>query len=481
MSDFPILPLGELVKIKGGKRLPKGSALQADENSHPYIRVRDMGERFIPNGGLEYVPDEVFPKIQRYIVKENDVIISIVGTIGLVSVIDTRFHLASQTENCAKLSGLDRADALYLYYFLSSPYGQQEIKETTVGAVQAKLPLYNIEKIPVFWPDRNVREAIVASLGGVDDKIELNRQTNQTLENIAQAIFKSWFVDFEPTRAKIKAKHALTLALSQRERGQKNPLPLGEDLGEGNKDTIERAAICAISGKTDAELDQLDPDTLQQLKTTAALFPDTLVDSELGQIPEGWNNGTLDDLCNLNAKSWTKKNAPEEVCYVDLANTKNGVIEDIQYYSWEEAPSRAKRILNKGDTIIGTVRPGNRSFSIIGEVDKQLTASTGFAVLTPKKAEYVEFVFVAATSDVNIDRIAHLADGGAYPAVRPDVVTSMQLIIPSDVAMSAFSRLTEELFKKRDCNLISKAIFQELRDALLPKLLSGELDINDAV
>ena len=103
VSKFQVLQLGDLVKIKGGKRLPKGAMLQTKVNLHPYIRVRDMGERFIPNDNLEYVPNEIFPKIQRYIVEKNDLIISIVGTIGLVSIIDERFHLASQTENCAKV------------------------------------------------------------------------------------------------------------------------------------------------------------------------------------------------------------------------------------------------------------------------------------------------------------------------------------------------------------------------------------------
>ena len=102
----------------------------------------------------------------------------------------------------------------------------------------------------------------------LDDKIELNRQINQTLEAMAQAIFKSWFVDFEPVKAKIAAIEA------------------GED-AEG----ITRAAMSAISGKTDEELDQLQaeqPEYYTQLKTTAELFPAAMQDSELGEIPEGW-------------------------------------------------------------------------------------------------------------------------------------------------------------------------------------------------
>ena len=104
-AEWPAVPLGSLVSVKGGKRLPKGDNLQVEPTSHPYIRVRDMGQRYLPDTGLEYVPVDVFPKIKRYIVEENDVLISIVGTIGLVSIVDERFHLASQTENCAKLTG----------------------------------------------------------------------------------------------------------------------------------------------------------------------------------------------------------------------------------------------------------------------------------------------------------------------------------------------------------------------------------------
>ncbi len=181
------------------------------------------------------------------------------------------------------------------------------------------------------------------------------------------------------------------------------------------------------------------------------------------------------DLSQLNSLSWTKKSKPDELWYVDLANTKHGVIEDINYYSWEDAPSRARRVLRVGDTIVGTVRPGNRSFSFIGQSDKQLTASTGFAVLTPNEDHLKEFIYLAATSDENIDRLAHLADGGAYPAVRPDVVPALDIVIPSDSLINRFSLLTKSLFEARNRNLESENTLKNVRDTLLPKLLSGEL------
>ena len=292
-------PLGDIVTVKGGKRLPKGQQLQTAPNTHPYIRVRDMGQRFIPRNGLEYISDEVFLKISRYIVNTNDVIISIVGTIGLVSVIDDFFDNASQTENCAKLTRLDRNDALYLYYYLISEMGQEEIRVGTVGAVQAKLPLYNIEKINVFWPERNIRKQIVNQLSTLDSKIELNQQTNQTLEAIAQAIFKSWFVDFDPVKAKMAAKEKWLSNHSPLEGKSKNaskaqhdsvgshPLERENDLEEA----MNLAAMSVISSKSTEELMELkqnNSDAYAQLAKTAALFPSAMQASELGDIPEGW-------------------------------------------------------------------------------------------------------------------------------------------------------------------------------------------------
>lgn len=117
--------LGDIAKIKGGKRLPKGEVLQDVKNSHPYLRIVDMGEKFIKKPSLQYVPDDVFPKISRYITNTNDVLISIVGTIGLVAIVDSELDNASLTENCVKLTcDTDKIDPQFLYYFLSSATGQ---------------------------------------------------------------------------------------------------------------------------------------------------------------------------------------------------------------------------------------------------------------------------------------------------------------------------------------------------------------------
>ena len=445
--------LGDIVKIKGGKRLPKSSQLQVIKNDHPYIRVRDMGERYLPRNGLEYVPDNVFPSISRYIVNTNDLILSIVGTVGLVSIVDEYCNNASLTENCVKLTGLDEKDAKYLYYYLLSQYGKEEIKARTVGAVQPKLPLYNIEKIQIRWFDKLIREKIVTCLSTLDDKIQLNNQTNQTLESIAQAIFKSWFIDFEPVRAKIAAKQN------------------GED--------PEIAAMCVISGKSEEDLKKMAEEDFAELQATAALFPDELVESELGEVPRGWFKTDLSILADLNVQSWTKKNCPEKVTYVDLSNTKWGVIQQTEEFIFEKAPSRARRVLKIGDTIVGTVRPANGSYAFIQR--ENLTGSTGFAVLSPKHKNYAEFIYIVATDKENIKRLAHLADGGAYPAVSYDTVLNTPCILPienKDGVLNLFHKNVKEFYLLSASKFEENNILASIRDTLLPKLLSGELDVS---
>ena len=121
-SEFNTAVLGDLVTIKGGKRLPKGARLISEKNSHPYIKVKDMngGKKVRLSKTFEYVDDVTQKSIKNYIVNKNDIIISIVGTIGLVSVIDDSLDNANLTENCVKLINLTNVDKDYLYYFLTS-------------------------------------------------------------------------------------------------------------------------------------------------------------------------------------------------------------------------------------------------------------------------------------------------------------------------------------------------------------------------
>lgn len=185
--------LGEVCEIRGGKRLPKGENLVTYKTNHPYIRITDLEDNQIKKHQLQFVTDEVFKSISKYIVNTGDVITSIVGSIGFVAFIDKDLNNASLTENCVRFVNLKNLDSKFLYYFLISKDGQGEITKNTVGAVQKKLPIYGVQNIQILLPPLPEQKSIAATLSSFDDKIELLREENKTLEEIGKTIFKEWF------------------------------------------------------------------------------------------------------------------------------------------------------------------------------------------------------------------------------------------------------------------------------------------------
>lgn len=352
------------------------------------------------------------------------------------------------------------------YYLLAWLISSRElllgkVENTGIGA--GKLDTKILQDLDVPVPPKAELLRLELFSKALDDKIILNQNINHTLEQMAQALFKSWFVDFEPVKVKIAVLEA-----------------------GGSQADATLAAMSAISGKdTDAlaVFEREHPEQYAELKATAELFPLAMQDSELGEIPEGWFVSNLSEVALLNVESWSKKNAPESVNYVDLANTKWGIVNSIETYQFSDAPSRARRILKPHDTIVGTVRPGNGSYSYINKTG--LTGSTGFAVLTPKARVFSEYIYLCATSSESIERLAHLADGGAYPAVNADVVLSTQCVLPAareirDTLLKIFSSRTEVFFSYRANSLSQNELLSNIRDTLLPKLLSGEITLPEA-
>lgn len=254
---------------------------------------------------------------------------------------------------------------------------------------------------------------------------------------------------------------------------------------------VRRAAAKVLATLDDriANLRQTNA-TLQAI--AAALFksrfvdfdgvpPEDMQESELGLIPKGWRVGTLADLCELNASKWTGKKHPSIVRYIDLSGVSSNRIEAITEYVFNEAPSRARMHLREGDTIVGTVRPGNRAFAYIHAPQDNLTGSTGFAVLSPKQLHYASFIYLAATRNEAIERLANLADGAAYPAVRPNVVAETSCVIAPDEVLAGFSAITKPLLERIEQNSQKATTLAALRDVLLPRLISGRLQVGRVI
>ena len=185
-EGWQLAHLGEVCSIKGGKRLPKGEELQQEKNFHPYIKVADMctSKYLILTGAFQYVDDEIQKQISRYIVNTNDIILSIVGTIGNVNVIDKTLNNANLTENCVKLTNLSKVSHHYLYLYLVSTEGRSAIEQGIVGGVQGKLPIYNIEKIPVIIPNEVALTEFEQRINTIDTDSKLRQQENIKLTEL---------------------------------------------------------------------------------------------------------------------------------------------------------------------------------------------------------------------------------------------------------------------------------------------------------
>lgn len=454
--------LNEIAEIYDGphatpKKLEKGNAIFLSISS-------------IENGRLNlekssFISDDDFAKWTRRVTPQaGDVVFSYETKIGEASIIPEGLRCCLGRRMGLLRAKKNKVLPQYLLYAYLSPAFQDVIREKTIhGSTTDRLSIKEMPSFKIELPDIHTQKKAIKILSAIDNKLSKNTEINQTLEQMAKALFKSWFVDFEPVKAKMAVLEA-----------------------GGSQENATFAAMTVISGK-DADavvgFEREHPEQYAELKATAELFPSAMHESELGEIPEGWRVVDLSNVASLNTESWSKKKSPESVSYVDLANTKWGVINSTETYQFSDAPSRAKRILKPHDTIVGTVRPGNGSYAYISKTG--LTGSTGFAVLTPKDKIFSEYVYLCVTSNESIERLAHLADGGAYPAVNADVVLSTQCVLPVErekieALLKMFSSRTEVFFSYRANNLDQNEVLSSIRDTLLPKILSGEITLPEA-
>jgi type I restriction enzyme S subunit len=285
----------------------------------------------------------------------------------------------------------------FLRYWLNSPVMASHIHGFRDGTVAERLNMPIIRGLPILLPPLSEQRAIASVLGALDDKIELNRRMNETLEALAQTRFKSWFVD----------------------------------------------------------------------ATESAL-------------PKGWRNATISELCEINSWTLGKGDELDRIEYVEISEVMRGNIANIQAYERGEEPSRARRRLRHGDTVLSTVRPDRGAYFLCLNPSANLIGSTGFAVLTPTKAPW-SFIHAAMTQPDIFEYLGQQADGGAYPAVRPEIIGALEVALPDKPeVLESFHRACAPLYERAELNRTESRTLAALRDALLPKLLSGELRVPTA-
>lgn len=436
-SEWPTMQLGDLAQnisrpfnFKGRKNVifvNTGDVLEGHFLHADYSEVSGLpgqAKKKIEKGDILY--SEIRPGNKRYVYVDFD---------PTDYVVSTKFMVVKANESILPE---------YLYIVLTSEQCEQEFKmiaESRSGTFP-QITFDSVDYYPIQVPPLEIQAQIVSIVGSIDNKFNLNRQINQTLEQIAQTIFKSWFVDFEPVKAKIEAKAA------------------GRD--------PERAAMCAISGKLEPELDQLSPEQYQQLAATAALFPDGLVESELGLIPVGWEVGTVDEEFDL-----TMGQSPP-------GNTYNESHEGLPFYQGRTdfgfrfptqrifctAPTRFADV---GDTLVSVRAP-------VGDINmatERCCIGRGVAAARHKsKNRSYTYYFMQSIEEV-FARFE--GEGTVFGSISKKDFHNIQSVKPKEKAVIEFERLALPCDEIIFNNEIESRNLSLLRDSLLPKLLSGEL------
>lgn len=421
-NNWPVTALGDVLEIKYGK---------------DHKKLSDGAIPCYGSGGvMRYVSEHLYD--------DESILIPRKGSLNNIFYVNEPFWTVD-TLFWSKINK-DLADPKFIYYQLKLI----DFNRLNEGSAVPSMTVPILNNIKIKLPSIKIQKEVSKMLTDFDRKIELNRQTNQTLEHMAQALFKSWFVDFDPVID--------------------NALAAGNDIPEALQHKAEQRR----------QAQQL-PDFKPLPDDIRALFPSEFEQTDeptigiSGWIPKGWKVKTIGSMNKINPESWTKKNAPESVKYVDLANAKNGTILDTVDYTFEEAPSRARRVLRQHDIIIGLVRPANRSFAYVNE--NGLTGSTGFAVVRALHESYRAFTYLSLTNDDSITEFARIADGAAYPAIKPEDVTNAICIYSCDEILKRFEDLAGKFLLKKAANEKQLPPLTEIRDTLLPKLISGELEV----
>ncbi|WP_315384064.1 restriction endonuclease subunit S [Microvirgula aerodenitrificans] len=427
-------PLGEVTCNHDGKRKPVKES-ERKRGPYPYYGA---------SGIVDYVDGYIFEGRHLLIAEDGENLRTRQTPIAFIA--DGRFWVNNHAHI---VTGNGEVTTEYLHYFLQIA----DIQSYLTGAVMPKLTQGNLNRIPVRYPDLEHQKSIVQVLGSLDEKISLNRRINQTLEAMAQAIFKSWFVDFDPVKAKIAAI----------EQGQ-DPL---------------RAAMRAISGKTDTELDQMPHEHHDQLVASAALFPDEMEESTLGKIPKWWLVSSLGaEAAYLNRGISPKYTEEGGVLVLNQKCIRDFSIDPSKGRRHDTLQrSVNSRFLQVGDVLVNSTGVG--TLGRIGQVlslnepmivDSHVTVVRAGSNLN---ASFLGQWFVLRQPDIET-----MGEGSTgQTELSKSKLAEMGILVPGAPILSEFDRVISNLNAFVAIRNKESIFLQKTRDMLLPKLLSGEISL----
>jgi len=346
--------------------------------------------------------------------------------IGSVARVPLSVQSGRLTQDTVKLEfrSPDRETSNFLYWILRTPQYRDYCDGHATGSAVVALSRDDFLSYPV--PAMNtLRVRIVGLLEELDKKIELNRRMNKTLEEMAWALFKSWFVDFDPVRAKLDGRQ-----------------PPG-----------------------------LDP-------ATAALFPSKFQDSPLGPIPHGWQATKLGDIAMNISITFDFKRTPE-VIFINTGDVLEGSFLHSKRTAHIGLPGQAKKSIRPDDILFSEIRPANKRYAYVDFDSTDYVVSTKFMIIRGSKEIHPRLLYRILTAKETLDEFQVQAESrsGTFPQITFDSISHLPIVLPTIEIQEVFQRVVSEIDDQIKVNKQQSRTLATLRDTLLPKLLSRELSV----
>jgi len=428
------------------------------EEGIPFIMASDLEAGLINFSSCKHISSQQAGTLRKGFAKEGDVLLSHKATIGRTAIVqpnDNEYIVLTPQVTYYRVKDESKLKNIYLKSYFDSYFFQTILNQWAgSGSTRAYLGITEQLKLPVIVPPIETQVEIASFANNLNSKIHINNQINQTLESIAQAIFKSWFINFEPVRAKIAAKQA------------------GQD--------PELAAMCAISGKSKADLDQIAEENFAELQATAALFPDELVESELGEVPRGWEVSTIgeqtqtvggatpstknDEFWNNGEHHWT---TPK-----DLSNLTDKILLNTDRKITDAGLKKISSGLLPKDTVLMSSRA---PVGYLALAKMEVAINQGYIAILPNTKYSAEYLI--QWCEANMSEIKGRASGTTFQEISKKNFREIDFICPDEKIVADYTKIVKPLYDEISSKAKENHNLINLRDTLLPKLLSGEIDL----
>ena len=387
------------------------------------VRVNNFQGHALNLAEVMRIAPSIETKYTRTRIQTGDVLITIVGSVGQVAIVSDELSGWNIARAVAMIRPNDPNLSRWISLVLRSPDAQYQLGTTANTTVQTTINLKDLRLLRIPLPEEPERSAIAHILGTLDDKIELNRKQNETLEAMARALFKAWFVDFEPVRAKLEGRW---------QRGQSLPgLP--------------------------AHLYDL--------------FPDRLVESELGEIPKGWFIGSIGEVAVHPRRSMKPDEIEDETPYIALEHMPKRCIALAEWDTANGLESN-KYEFKRGEILFGKLRP---YFHKVGVAPIDGVCSTDIVVIAPKLPMWFGFVLTHVSSDAFVEYANAGSTGTKMPRTSWAEMARYKVVLPHENVAAAFNQQIQVASEQMNAKIHELKSLAQLRDSLLPKLLNGEL------